>query len=159
MSFQDLLQILTNIATILGIPIAIIVFLNEKAKERKEREYGTYNALDEKYLEFLRLVMEYPELDMFDIPLEKKTTLTPEQQIQQIAMFEILISLFERAALMYRDQSDEIKKTQWEGWNSYIEDWAKRTTFQELWERRGDQYEKEFVNYMQGIISNTKKSH
>lgn len=57
MSFQDILLLLSTIVSILGIPIAILVFVNEKRKERRDREYGTYHALDEKYLEYLGLCM------------------------------------------------------------------------------------------------------
>jgi hypothetical protein len=60
MSLNEIIQICSNIATILGIPIAIILFINEKRKERRDREYGTYNALDEKYLDYLKLCMENP---------------------------------------------------------------------------------------------------
>ena len=51
MSLNETIEMLSYLATILGIPIAIILFVNEKRQERRDREYGTYHALDEKYLE------------------------------------------------------------------------------------------------------------
>jgi hypothetical protein len=148
----EILQLLADFATFLGFPILIIVFINEKRKERREREYGTYNALDEKYIEFLKICMNNPELDLYDTPLEIVHELSPEQKIQQLALFDILVSLLERAFLMYKDQSDEVKKIQWAGWNEYMKDYAAHPVFRNLWHMRGIQFDSGFTEYMDGII-------
>jgi len=152
MPLTEILGALSDVAAILGIPIAIILFVNEKRKERRDREYGTYHALDEKWTDFLKLCMQYPEFDLYDLPLGKKVKLTSEQKIRQYAMFEILLSLLERAFLMYRDQSSRIKKTQWKGWNEYMHDYAGRATFRRLWKLRGKEYEDDFMKHMNTII-------
>jgi hypothetical protein len=152
MSLTEILGALSDLAAVLGIPLAIILFVNEKRKERREREYGTYHALDEKWTEFLQLCIQYPEFDLYDLPLEKKVRYTPEQKIRQYAMFEILLSLLERAFLMYRDQSSRIKKAQWAGWNEYMHDYSGRTTFRRLWKLRGKEYDEGFMKHMNAII-------
>jgi hypothetical protein len=154
MEIADAFKLLANAATILGVPIAIVVYLNEKRKERREREYGTFNALDDKYLDYLNLCITNPRLDLYYLPFDGKTTLSREERIQQYAMFEILISLMERAFLMYRDQSTEIKKSQWEGWDQYMTHWASRPIFQTLWLRLGDQFAEEFMEHMNQLIKN-----
>ncbi|MBK7918423.1 MAG: hypothetical protein IPJ94_19630 [Chloroflexi bacterium] len=73
---MEVMELLAKIATILGIPLAIILSLTKKAK-RDVREYGTYDASADKYIDYLRLCMENPELDLYDIPLEKKIALSP----------------------------------------------------------------------------------
>lgn len=153
MSLTELLNALADAATVLGIPIAIILFVNEKRRERREREYGTYHALDEKWTDFLKLCMQYPEFDLYDLPLGRKIRLSPEQRIRQFAMFEILLSLLERAFLMYRDQSNRIKKAQWAGWNEYMHDYAERETFRRLWQLRGKEYDEEFMKHMNAIVA------
>jgi hypothetical protein len=153
MSLTEILGALSDVAAILGIPIAIILFANEKRKERRDREYGTYDALDEKWAEFLKLCMLYPEFDLYDLPLGKKIKLTPEQKIRQYAMFEILLSLLERSFLMYRDQSNRLKKVQWEGWNDYMHDYARRATFRRLWKLRAKQYDENFMSHLNAIIA------
>ena len=45
--FSELFQLAANTVTVLGIPIAILVYLDEMKKDRKEREYGTFHALDD----------------------------------------------------------------------------------------------------------------
>ncbi|MGB5157786.1 hypothetical protein [Desulfobacterium sp. N47] len=52
-SINEYLQIITSVVTILGLPLAVLLFYLEKRKERRDREYGTYNALDDKYIYFL----------------------------------------------------------------------------------------------------------
>jgi hypothetical protein len=152
MTLKDTFELLAHIATILGIPVAILIFVNEKRKERRDREYGTYDALDEKYQDYLRLCMDNPELDVYYIPLEGKHELSREQKIRQWAMFEILLSLLERAYLMYQDQSSEIKKAQWFGWDKYMHDYAKRETFRNLWQELSVEYDSSFVEYMNSVI-------
>ena len=60
------LDILNKVIVILGAPLAYIQYLRTKRKEKRDREYGTYNALDEKYLEFQKLCLEHPYLNIFD---------------------------------------------------------------------------------------------
>lgn len=152
MSLIQLLDMLANVAAVLGIPAAIFLFLHEKQKERREREYGTYDALDDKYIAYLQLCMENPELDLYDLPLEKTVELSAEQKIRQYAMFEILLSIFERAFLMYRDQSNKTKQRQWTGWDEYIHDYAQRETFRRLWRLRGAEYDADFTAYTDSIL-------
>lgn len=157
MQLPEILGMLANLAAFLGFPIAIYVFISEKNKERREREYGTYTALDDKYLDYERLCMQYPELDLYDVALENAPALSPEQKIRQYAMFDILVSLLERAFLMYEDQSDRIKKLQLVGWVEYMHDYAQRRIFQELWLVRGGQYEKRFEDYMNELIRQARQ--
>lgn len=156
---MDLLNISTlvaNIATFLGIPLAIVLFYNEKRRERRDREYGTYNALDDKYDAFLQLCIEHPELNLYSTPLGSIVTLTPNQRIQQLALFEVLVSLLERGFLMYKDQSTNIKQTQWVGWDSYIKNWCASEVFQELWYAvAAEEYDTDFVTYVSNYLKST----
>lgn len=149
-------QIITNIASVIGIPVAIYVYWSSKVRERKEKEYETYHALDEKYYEYITLCLQYPELDLFYIPLSKKKELTAEQKIQKLALFEILIALLERSHIMYADQSTLIKKAQWEGWKSYIQKWAQRKDFREIWSNLATgYYDERFTKYVDDLIQKT----
>jgi len=152
MTVLEVFELLSYVATALGVPTAIGAYLTAKSRERREREYETYHALDEKYLDYLEMCIQNPRLDMYYFPLEQEVVLSPEEKIQQHAMCEILIALLERAFLMYRDQATEIKRAQWEGWNAYMHDWAKRANFRRLWSELGEQFDKDFVKYMNSII-------
>jgi len=158
MSILETLQVLSNLAALLGIPVGLFVFIDEKRKERRDREYGTYNALDEKYKEFLELCIKNPHLDLYDMPLSKSKKLSNIEKIQQLALFDILVSLLERAFLMYRDQSNWIKKRQWAGWSGYFEDYAAHPTFVKLWKIRGTEYDEDFMSYMNRTLDLHPKS-
>lgn len=148
MTLKDILEMLSYVATIFGIPFALFLYWDEKRKERRDREYGTYDALDNKYIEFLQLLLEYPHLDVYYHDGEKEKELNEEQYVQQMILFEILISLLERAYLMYRDQSNEIKRKQFVGWAEYMRDWARKPSFLEAWKKLSSQYDEDFVEYM-----------
>lgn len=153
---SPVLQALTSIVSIIGVPVAIYVYWSNKVNERKEKEYETYHALDEKYYEYIRLCLQYPELDLFYIPLSGKVKLTPQQQIQKLAMFEILISLLERAHVMYSDQSSLIKRVQWNGWQLYIQGWSRRQDFRQIWSTLAPgYYDERFINYVNDLIRQT----
>jgi hypothetical protein len=48
LSVKEFLELSTHVITILGLPVAIFIYYQEKKKDRRDREYGTYNALDDK---------------------------------------------------------------------------------------------------------------
>jgi hypothetical protein len=154
-SVLDILQILSYLASIIGIPAAILVFWDEKRKERKEREYRTYNSIDEKYFVYLQLCIQNPELDLFYLPLEKKVRLTAEQKIKQAALFEVLVAMMERAYLLYSDQTTRVKKVQWAGWDNYIRIWSKRKNFRRIWKLVGKDFDENFYNYMNSVLDDT----
>lgn len=141
------LQVIAHIVTILGLPWAIIILYKEKKKERLDREHGTYDALDDKYIHFLELCLERPEVDLFDVPININNPEDKNTRDGKI-LFLILISILERAYIMYSDQSSSIKRKQWSGWVEYIDDYCKRKNFRELWEELSDQFEAEFVSFI-----------
>ena len=141
-----------KVVTILGFPLAIYLFYDDKKKERRDREYGTYNALDDKYVQFLQLCLNYPDLDIFDVPSEEGRDPTPAQRRQEQILFTILISILERAFLMYKDQSTTLKKRQWTGWVDYMKDYCSRENFRREWPTLGPQFDSSFVEFVNGFI-------
>jgi hypothetical protein len=145
---QSTLTLIVSLITIIGVPPAIYVFFRNIIKERKAREYATYNALDDKYIDFLKLCLDNPRLNIYNVPVNINTNLSDDEKKQQLIIFEILISIFERAFLMYKNTSEKIRNEQWKGWDDYIKDWIESTYFQEAWEVLGTQWEEEFTKYM-----------
>lgn len=139
------LETATFIITIVGVPAAIYVYLREQRLQREEREYGTYDALDDKYIELQQLCLEYPKLDVFDTPFESSGILTPEEKKQEEAILLIRVSIFERAYLMYQREAAKAKKNQWEGWEIEIKEWLQRDNFRAVWELHKHYYDKTFV--------------
>lgn len=145
------LEIISSVISIVGIPIAIWIFYRNKWKEKSDREYQTYNALDDKYIDFLVLCVDNADLDVYN---ERKLILTPEQEHKRLVMYEILISIFERAFLMYKDHDSKIKREQWQGWLKYIIEWYEVESFKKAWMKLGDQWDSKFVDFMNKILLN-----
>jgi len=154
----DYLDAASKIIVILGLPLAYIQYRIAKRKEKRDREYGTYNALDEKYLEFQRLCLEYTYLDIADIQEIKPQKLNEKQRKEELILFTMLFSIFERAFLLYSDQNSVIKKKQWIGWDSYIKAYCTRENFLKAWEISGTTFDTDFENYMNKNIERNSKN-
>lgn len=141
------LEIATFIITILGLPAAIFAYLQEQKSQRIEREYGTFDALDEKYIEIQQLCLEHPELDIFDTPFVKPKELSETQKKQEEAILLIRLSVFERAFLMYQRATSQAKQGQWEGWEQEIIEWFSRDNFRTAWIEHGPYFDKAFFEY------------
>ena len=141
------LEITTFIITILGVPFAIYMYLNEQKTQRAEREYGTYDALDDKYIELQQLCLQYSKLDIFDSPFQNPNELTEEDRKQEEAILLIRISIFERAFLMYQREAAKAKKDQWDGWDVEIKEWLERKNFRAIWDIHNSYYDQAFAKY------------
>lgn len=155
---QAWVQLGSEFGTFVSIAIALAVFWMTKHKEQFEREYAAYNALDEKYCDYLRLVVQYPQLDLYSIALVNPPGLTPDEKIKESATFEILVCLMERAFLMYRNQRSALRKAQWEGWEAYIKEWCQRENFRRLWLAVGNQFDAGFVKCMDKLVAESSRA-
>lgn len=147
----DIVQLVAHIVAILGLPAALISYWIQTQRQQRDQELGTYNSLDEKYIEYLKLCMAHPELDLFHIPKIGKRKFNEDETIQRCAMFEILLSIFERAFLLYRDHRSDSRRRQWTGWEDYIEQWMSHPDFDSLWDKLGSQFESSFVDYIEEL--------
>lgn len=158
-SLNDYLQVAAHVVTILGLPLGLSLFYHEKLRERRDREYGTYNALDDKYIHFLELCLERPHLDVFDLPQGAGSDdEASSRERQEQVLFMILISILERAYLMYQDQSSEVRRRQWVGWVAYMEGYCRRANFRRFWPRLGPEFDTDFVAFMQALIDDATPS-
>ena len=67
---KELFEVAANIATILGIPSGITVYYFSKKREREQQEFETYNRLDDRFIDYIKLCLDNPELNVFEVPLE-----------------------------------------------------------------------------------------
>ena len=155
-TLQQILQIVSSIISVLGIPIGIYVYYSTKRREQRDREYLTYDVLGEKYLQYLELCLENWDLDVFDIPLStQKKKATMEQERKEQIIFSILVSMLERAYLMYKNQSNKVMKAQFSGWEYYMRTWSSRENFRRSWNHPGfdpQTYDESFYKYMNSLM-------
>ncbi|HYG20542.1 MAG TPA: hypothetical protein VD816_16495 [Ohtaekwangia sp.] len=144
------LEAMSYLVTILGVPVAIYLFYRERRKERLAREAETYQTMNDKYLEFLALCLEHSSfLNIYDDENARFEKYSKHEQDKVVVLFDILVSIFERAFMMYRYQNDRLRAKQWKGWSAFIEGWMKRDDFRFCWKHHlTGQWEVGFNNYM-----------
>ena len=128
MSIHEILEIGSFLVTVIGLPFALIVFLFEQRRERENEEEEAYQLLSDAYNDFLKVV-----LDNADLKLRSTTALahpTPEQNERRMVIFDMLISLFERAYLVaYNPHMGLTEQRRWNSWDDYMREWLRRDDF------------------------------
>ena len=152
---------ISNLALILALLIAYYEYRNAKSATKAERKEASqnhqtevYHTLDEKYVDYLRLCFDNPDLDIWDLDEDKPRNMSPDQRKQELIAFEMLICIFERAFITYYDQPIEFKQRQWAGWDAYIKSFAKRENFSNAWANLGFSFDDKFQKYMNDTINN-----
>ena len=153
---KDILEALSYVATIIGIPVAIFVFLYAKRTDRLAQEIQTYMYANEKYVEYLKLCLEHPDLDAFDVLAAEPEVVATGLDIKKLTLFTILITMLETWYLLYRHHRTAVRRSQWEGWDEYMVMWARRPDFRQAWPALGPQFDSDFYTLMEDLIQNTK---
>jgi len=121
-------ELLSYMVTVIGLPLAISVFIFEQRKERDNEEEEVYQLLSDNYQEFLKIVLEHPDLRLF--ASEETPALSAEQRERMFIIFSMLISLFERAyLLLYEESMTEKQLRRWRSWEDYMGEWCNRADF------------------------------
>jgi hypothetical protein len=157
----DITTLLANVATFLGIPLAIIVLIRDRQQARRAAELETYRALQSEYAEFLRLCLEHPELGLYDYKPQPTSAPTGEHQARRMIAYEMWVSMCESAFFLYhQDHRSSFRRRQWTGWDQYMRDWAERDDFRRAWtEHLGYQFDSEFVSYLGAIVREAEERH
>ena len=151
------ISLISELIVLIGAPLAIFNYINSVKQERIDRQYGTYDALDDKYIDFQKMCLEKPYLNVFDIDDELCTELTPLQKKEEIIAYSILIAIFERAYIMYHERGNN-EGDQWEGWLSNIEDYCRRENFVIAWEKNGWGWDIRFEKLIKNLIEKNFKN-
>ena len=124
-------ELLSYLVTVIGLPLAILVFVYERRRERQNDQEEIFQRLSDEYREFLKLVLENSDLHLLQREVSSRE-LTLEQKERRFVIFGILVSLFERAYLLvYEDRMDKQTARLWQSWEDYMREWLRRAEFRE----------------------------
>lgn len=143
-------ELASYVVTVIGLPFAIAIFVYEARRERDNEEEEEYQLLANAYNDFLKVVLAHP-----DLHLRSNTStpnLTAEQEECMYVIFDMLISLFERAYLLaYSPDMQPAKKRRWNSWEDYMIEWCHRDDFTARLPEllRGE--DEEFATYIRGL--------
>ena len=144
-------ELLSYVVTVIGLPLAIMVFLFEQHKERENEEEEVYQLLSDNYQDFLKVALENPDLRLFSVEM---TNLNGEQLERQLIIFAMLTSLFERAyLLLYEDDMAPKQARRWNSWEDYMLEWCQKPNFRDALPKllRGE--DPSFVRYVEEMVS------
>jgi hypothetical protein len=131
MSWLEWLEALSYAVTVIGLPLAIVVYVIDRRKERMNDDEEVYLQLADDYEKFLKLVLDHADLRLMtaaNVPPQ----LTPEQRERRDVLFEILVALFERAyILVYEEKMTRQATRLWRTWEDYMRAWCRRADFRE----------------------------
>ncbi len=150
MTARDFWGLASYVVTTLALPFAVILFVLEQRKERDNEEEEAYQLLSDAYNDFLRVVLANPDLHLrSNDPLQDPTA---EQKERMLVIFDMLMSLFERAFLVaYKPGMSDTEARRWNSWDDYMREWCRREDFHEALPMllRGE--DPEFQSYLRRI--------
>jgi hypothetical protein len=125
---RDAWEYASFVITALGLPVAILFFAWDQLKERDNEDEAAYQQLSDAYNDFLKVVLAHPDLHLrTNEPLLNPTT---EQTERMLVIFDMLISLFERAFLVaFKPRMSETEARRWNSWEDYMREWCHRDDF------------------------------
>lgn len=129
MTWLNLVEFSFYMVETFALPFAILVFVIERRKERLAAEEELYQRLSDEYTNFLKLVLDNADLQL----LRKRTPpaeLNEEQMERKLALFGILVSIFERAyILVFEEHMKKQTRRLWSSWEDYMREWCQRADF------------------------------
>lgn len=158
MNDPDFWYLLSNIVTVFGLPLAIFVFIYEQRKEHEDARESTYLMLSDAYADFLRLVIANPDLRLRSQPAIPDPT--DEQRERMLLIFDILVSLFERAYILVYDENmagDQLRR--WRSWEDYMREWCQREDFRAALPELLHGEDPAFADYIRGLAADVAGAH
>ena len=128
MSIPETWEFYANVVTALGFPFAIFVFWREQRKTRESEAQQAWAVLADNYTRFMELVLENPDLRIGSD--EPTPELSKEQKERMMALFAILVTLFERSYInLHTPKMKGRQLRRWRSWEDYMRDWCRRADF------------------------------
>jgi hypothetical protein len=158
MTFLETMEMLSYLVTVVGLPLAILTFVWEQRKERRNEEEEIFQRLSDEYREFLKLVLDNADLHLLRRE-GARAELTEEQKERRLAIFGILVSLFERAYLLvYEERMDKQTRRMWQSWEDYMREWIRRTDFRDALPSLLEGEDEDFTRYISRLMKEEPKA-
>ena len=128
MGWKESFEFASFVVTVVALPFAVWVFLAEQRKERENEEEEAYQHLSDAYNDFLKIVLANADLQLRTASALPNPS--AEQNERMLVIFDMLISLFERAYLVaFKDEMTPTERRRWNSWDDYMREWCRRDDF------------------------------
>ncbi len=129
MNLRDLLEVASFVVTVVALPFGIWVFIKQERAERENEEEAAYLHLADAYNDFLKVVLAHSDLQLRTAAALADPT--AEQSERMLVIFDMLVSLFERAYLVaWKSHMSATEQRRWNSWDDYMHEWCQREDFQ-----------------------------
>jgi hypothetical protein len=157
MTLLETFELASYVVTVVGLPFAIGVFIAEQRKERQTEEEGVFQSLSNAYTDFLKLVLANPDLKLRSV--DATPDLSAEQRERMLVLFDILVSLFERAyILLYEPKMPAHRARQWHSWEDYMREWCRREDFRHALPTLLGGEDPDFIRYIEQLVEEDTRS-
>lgn len=158
MDVREVWEILSYIVTVIGLPMAILVFVYEQRRERQNEEEEIFQRLSDEYREFLKLALDNADLHLLRRE-GARHDLTEEQKERRFVIFGILVSLFERAYLLvYEERMGKQARRMWQSWEDYMREWVRRAEFRGALPQLLEGEDPEFTAYIRRLADTEQRT-
>ncbi len=128
MTWLEGFELASYIVTVIGLPFAVWVFIKQERAERENEEEEAYLLLATAYNDFLKVVLANADLQLRSSAA--LASATAEQRERMLVIFDMLVSMFERAYLVaYKDEMTVQERRRWNSWDDYMREWCGRDEF------------------------------
>ena len=155
---KDIAQIIFYLSRSISGPLAVYEYLKSRKLDRLAQEYTVYNELDNRLFEYQKLALQHHDLDILDRPNDSSTAALDKKRKQELIAYAMLFSLFERAFLMFNNQTSLFKDKQWSGWKLFLDDLLHRKSVQSAWQLSKTTYDTDFQSFMEKKIGEISTS-
>lgn len=151
-TIKDIAQIVFYLSLSVSGPLAVYEYLKARRTARLAQEFSVFNELDNRLFEYQKLALLHPDLNILEVPGENVTAKVDRKQKQELIAHAMLFSLFERAFLMFKNQTALFKDQQWSGWKLFLDDLLHRQSVQAAWGLSKHTFDTDFQSFMDGKI-------
>jgi hypothetical protein len=126
-------QIVYYLALSITGPLALFGYLRATEREQQDREYRTYDELDNKFLEYQKLALQH-DLDLIEVPDASVALSGDRLRLKhELVTASCGFALFQRAFLTFHGQSDSFRTRQWQGWDQLLTSFLSRAGVRQAW--------------------------
>ena len=167
-TLNGILDFLQKLVFAIGIPLSILTYIFDVQKDREEHEFFVYDSMDKKYWEYEMFASRYPQLGLSDAvvadsvlqrAIKPDSLLTTDEKVIARQLCYLLISMYERAYLLYATSDKKQRKDEWKGWEDDLKNWMKIRRLRALWDRHGNDFDERFEAYVNSILEQTENDN
>lgn len=144
-------ELLSYVVTVFALPFGLWTYMSDQRKERENEEAEIYQKLSDEYTDFSVLLLENADLKL-GTQTYREAQFSEEQLERKRIIFEILISIFERAfILVYEENMSPRTRRLWLSWDDYMRFWCRRYDFRSILEELLQGEDPDFGQYIRNV--------